>query len=146
MLTGNFFNTIDSKGRAFIPTKLRGGLGDRIWLVKGIEPCLYVFTPDGWETYTAKYISNRTQRDSKARKLRRMFFGNSRETDVDKQGRINLPPDHIEYAGIEREIVFVGCGDMIELWSKERFDEEMAPGNLNPDELMNEAKETSDRE
>ena len=136
MLTGSFFNSVDEKGRAFVPTKLRYSLGERIWLVKGLDVCLYVYTPDAFAAFTEEYVTNRTLEDPNARKFQRFILGGSREIEIDKQGRINIPQDHMDYAGIDKDVVFVGCGDRIELWGAELYAKEMAPGNLDPDEMM----------
>jgi len=141
MFTGSYYNTIDIKGRVFIPTKLRYSLGERIWLVKGIDTCLYIFTQEAWAEFTDEYVKKRSLKDGKARKLQRFVLGGSRELEIDKQGRINLPQDQIEYAGIEKDVVFVGCNDRIELWSDEGYRKEMSAENLNPDELMAGAAE-----
>ncbi|MCL2111127.1 MAG: division/cell wall cluster transcriptional repressor MraZ [Clostridiales bacterium] len=141
MLTGSYFNTVDNKGRVFIPTKLRYGLGERIWLVKGIDACLYVFTQEAWSAFTDEYVTNRTLKDSKARKLQRFILGGSRELEIDRQGRINLPQDHSDYAKIDKDVVFVGCGDRIELWGAEVYEREMNPDTLDPDEMMRGADE-----
>ena len=136
MLIGCYFNTIDSKGRVFIPTKLRYSLGERICLIKGVDGCINIFTQEAWTDYAGKYIINRTYKDEKARQLRRFILGGSRELEIDKQGRINLPQDLIEYAKIEKDVVFVGVGDLIELWGAEAYEKEMGPDNLNPKEIM----------
>ncbi len=144
MFTGSYYNTIDAKGRVFIPTKLRYSLGERIWLVKGIDTCLYLFTGDGWADFKDKYIANRTKKDAKARMLQRFLLGGAHELEIDRQGRINLPQDLVGYAGIEKDVAFVGCDDLIELWNAETYSKVMDPANFNPDELMRDAAETTD--
>jgi MraZ protein len=139
MLEGTYFNTIDAKNRAFIPTKLRYGLSERVYLVKGIDRCLYLFAPESWQSFLDVYINNRTLEDKDARTLKRFFLGSSREIELDSHGRITLTADHIEYAGIEKEIVVVGMGDMAEVWSKENYDKTMAPDTLDVNELMRSA-------
>ena len=139
MLTGCYFNTIDSKGRVLIPNKLRYSLGERVWLVKGIDACLYVFTQKAYTDFTDTYAMNLTLKDAKARTLQRFIFGGSREIEIDGQGRINLPQDHIDYAGITKDAVFVGCGERVELWSAEAYEKAMSPDSVDPDELMREA-------
>jgi MraZ protein len=136
MLTGSYFNTVDDKSRIAIPAKLRYELGERVWLVKGIDTCLYVFTQDGWADFKDEYITNLKMTDTNARRLQRFILGGSREFEIDKQGRINLPQDHKDYAGIEKDVVFLGCGNRIELWPLDAYEKEIDPANLNPDELM----------
>jgi len=139
MLTGSYFNTIDVKGRVIIPTKLRYELGERVWLVKSTDPCLYIFTPKEWDDYTNQYINNRSMTDPKARKLQRFTLGSSYELEIDRQGRINIPQNLIDYAGIEKDVVLIGCSNRIEVWSAEANEEDMSPENLYPDELMRDA-------
>jgi len=143
MLTGSYFNTIDVKGRVIIPTKLRYGLGERIWLVRGIDRCLYIFTQDEWNAYTSRYINNRSMTDARARRLQRFTLGGSHELEIDRQGRINLPQNLIDYAGIEKDVVFVGCTNRIEVWSTEVYERDMSPDTLDPDELMHYAAEAA---
>ena len=143
MLTGSYFNTVDNKGRAFVPTKLRYGLGERVWLVKGIDSCVYVMSQDAWKNFIEEYITDLSLKDSGSRKLQRFIFGNSKEIDIDAQGRINIPPDHLSYAGIEKDITFIGAGDRIELWSKEKYEAENDFEKINPDALMREAGKVS---
>jgi MraZ protein len=147
MFTGNYFNTIDAKGRVFVPTKLRYNLGgDRVWLLKGVDACLYILTQDDWREFAAEYMTKLPLGNAKARTRQRFFLGNSREVDVDKQGRVNLPQDYIEYAAIENEVVFVGCGERIELWGAEAFGKEMDPKAFSPDELIRDAASAVDEE
>ena len=141
MLTGTYFNTLDNKGRVVVPTKLRFSLGERIWAVKGPDGCLNVFTQDGWIEYTSAYITNRTLKDEKARQLQRFVLGGAHELEIDKQGRINLPQSLISFAGIEKDVTFVGVGGYIELWNPDVYKREMGPENLNPKLVMAAAGE-----
>jgi len=45
------------------------------------------------------------------------------EAAVDQQGRITLPDPLAEFAGIGREVVFVGAGEVIEMWEPGRYAE-----------------------
>ncbi|MDR0874679.1 MAG: division/cell wall cluster transcriptional repressor MraZ [Clostridiales Family XIII bacterium] len=136
MLTGSYFNTVDSKGRAFVPTKLRYGLEERVWLAIGLDACIYVMAQDKWNDFLAEYITPLSLKDGAGRKLQRQILGNSREVEIDGHGRINIPPDYLAYAGIEKDIVFVGVGDRIELWDKKAYDVEMDPKTLNLSALI----------
>ena len=142
MFTGTHTNSIDEKGRVVIPVKLRYGLGERVWLSKGPDGCLNIFTQDGWSEYKSAYVTNRTLKDENARKLQRFIFGGAHELDIDqRQGRINLPQDLIDYAGIGKEVVFVGAESYIELWDPAAYEKEMGPDNLNPKRIMADAGE-----
>jgi MraZ protein len=143
MFTGSYFNTIDSKGRVVIPNKLRFELGERIWLTQSVDGCLSIYTQDGWREYTRIYISNLSLIDENARKLARFVLGGARELEIDRLGRINLPQDQIEHAGIEKDVVFVGIGDSIEVWGAEALERKTDPKGLNLIEIMHDAEETA---
>ena len=139
MFTGSYFNSVDDKGRVFLPKKFRYNLGEKVWLVKGIDACLYVFTSDSWPGFVDSYVTNRSLEDENARKFQRFILGGSQELEIDGQGRINLPQDHKEYARIGKEAAIVGCGDRLEVWDKEVYTREMDPKNLDPNGLMRDA-------
>jgi MraZ protein len=138
MLTGSYFNTVDTKNRAFVPTKLRYGLDERVWLAIGFDKCIYVMAQEAWETFLAEYISPLSLRDAKARELQRIILGNSKEIEIDGHGRINIPPDFQAYAGIEKDIVFVGVGDRVELWDKKTYEAELDPKRVDLSALIRE--------
>ena len=146
MLTGCYYNTIDSKGRALIPNKLRYRLGERIWLAKGIDDCLYILTQEAWSDFNDKYMKDLTLIDDSSRMLERFVFGGSREIEIDGQGRINLPQDMIDYAKLIKDAVFVGCGGRVELWSAELYEKVMSPDSVNPNELMRNAARAAKEE
>jgi MraZ protein len=51
-----------------------------------------------------------------SRALRRLIFSGAMEIDLDKQGRLLLPPHLRTYAHIETEVLLVGMETFIELW------------------------------
>ena len=59
--------------------------------------------------------------NANARKLTRFFLAGATVCEVDKQGRILLPANLREYAGIDKEVVSVGVFSRVEIWSKERY-------------------------
>jgi len=83
-------------------------------------------------------------KDLKARQLQRFILAGSRELEVDKSGRINLPQDHIDYAGIIKDVVFAGCGNRVELWSSENFEKEMDLTKFDPNELVSSSIEAAE--
>ena len=136
VLSGNYVGVIDDKSRVTIPAKLRMEIGERVVLTRGVDKCISIFTPEAFEDYKADYIENNRKSRKSARRLIRFLVGFSHTLVIDKQGRVILPQDLIDYAGIEKEIVCVGCIDTIELWSKHGWDAEMSPESFDPDELM----------
>lgn len=109
---------MDLKGRVTVPSKFREDLGDRFFVCRAIENCLYVFSPSQMEEFE-KRISEfpMVQQD----KLRRYFFSGAGEVEPDKQGRILIPQKLREHAGITKEVTVIGVGDKAEIWATENW-------------------------
>lgn len=120
MFLGRYAYAVDAKGRLAIPARFRADLGNEGVLTRGIDPCLALYPMDAWlplsERVNALPIS-----DPHARRFRRLVFGEAANLELDRQGRILLPPPLRDYAGIDREAVLVGVHSWIEIWSPERW-------------------------
>ncbi|MCF0185837.1 MAG: division/cell wall cluster transcriptional repressor MraZ [Bacteroidaceae bacterium] len=120
MFMGEYSHNIDAKNRLIMPAKFREQLGDRFIATKGLDGCLFVYSLSEWETIEAKFREiPLTTKD--ARKFLRFFFAGAAECEVDKQGRVLIPPSLKEYAGLEKEVMSVGVLNRVEIWSKERW-------------------------
>ncbi|MCF0129919.1 MAG: division/cell wall cluster transcriptional repressor MraZ [Pseudobutyrivibrio sp.] len=120
MFMGEYSHNIDAKNRLIMPAKFREQLGDKFIATKGLDGCLFVYSLSEWETIEAKFREiPLTTKD--ARKFLRFFFAGAAECEVDKQGRVLIPPSLKEYAGLEKEVMSVGVLNRVEIWSKERW-------------------------
>lgn len=122
MFMGEFQHSVDAKGRLIMPAKLREGLGDRFIATKGLENCLFVFAPKEWEAFGEK-LRQLPLASQAARAFTRLFFSGATECEVDPQGRILLPANLREYAGIEKDVMIVGVSSRVEIWSKPKWEE-----------------------
>ena len=117
MLIGEYGYSIDIKGRLNFPAKLREDLGDRFMIAKGLgDHCLAVYS---MEEKTAKI---KTYPTANAKELQRFLFPSAFEAEPDKQGRIVIPQNLREYAGLEKDVMVVGTGDRCEIWSKDEWE------------------------
>ena len=121
-MLGQYDHTIDVKGRIIIPAKFREQMGDDFVITKGLDHQLFVYAPDEWNLFEAKLralpISN-----PQARKLSRFFLVGASDVTVDKQGRITLPMQLREFAGITRDVLLAGVGNHLEIWNPDRYNE-----------------------
>jgi MraZ protein len=121
-MLGQYDHTIDAKGRIIIPAKFREQMGDDFVITKGLDHQLFVYAPDEWNLFEAKLralpISN-----PQARKLSRFFLVGASDVTVDKQGRITLPMQLREFAGITRDVLLAGVGNHLEIWNPDRYNE-----------------------
>ena len=120
MLMGEFQHNLDAKGRLFMPVKLREALGTKFVLTKGLDGCLFVYDLEQWRLLEAKLNSLPMTRKG-ARDFNRFFFGGAAEGECDIQGRVLLPVNLREFAGLDKNAVIVGVGNRAEIWDAERW-------------------------
>ena len=120
MFMGRYNHTIDPKGRLSIPSKYREILGDEFVVSKGMDGCLFVYADEDWKAFEAKLASLPLVNED-ARQFARFFLSGAQYVTVDKQGRILVPQDLREFAGLEKDVVLAGTGGRIEIWSLEQW-------------------------
>jgi MraZ protein len=121
MFSGEYTHTVDAKGRLTIPVKFREALAEGLYLIRGLDGCLFAYPPDAWQQI-ADQVADHPLTENGARSFSRMFFS-STECRLDRQGRILIPAQLREYAAIENEAVIIGMNSRLEIWSKERWQE-----------------------
>ena len=121
MFMGEYNHSIDAKGRLIVPSKFREQLGSEFVVTKGLDGCLFVYSHEEWQRIEES-LREKPLTSKDARKFLRFFFAGAATCEVDKQG-INLPANLREYAGIDKEVVSVGVFSRVEIWSKERYQE-----------------------
>lgn len=128
MFMGQYQHSLDDKARVTVPSKYREQLGESFVLTKGLDGCLFIYTQEEWQNFEQK-LKNLPLTNTNARKFARFFLSGAIECTTDKQGRILIPTSLRGYALIEKEIVFIGMSNRIEVWSLEKWqtynDEEM---------------------
>ena len=122
MFMGRYNHTIDPKGRLSIPSKYREILGDEFVVSKGMDGCLFVYANDAWKAFEEK-LASLPLINREARQFARFFLSGAQYVTVDKQGRILMPQDLREFAGLEKDVVLAGAGGRIEIWSLEKWNE-----------------------
>ena len=125
--SGQFHHAIDEKGRIIFPSKFREIFAQEhdshMVITKG-DRCLRVFPFNEWLILEEK-ISHQSILRKEVRSFQRFFMSGAVDCNLDAQGRVLIPPALREYANLEKDIVLAGMIKDIEIWSKERFDEEM---------------------
>lgn len=116
MFLGEFAHSLDEKSRLALPAKFRTRLAEGLVMTTGTEKCLLVYPMDEFRLLFEK-VSALPMMGHDAAMLRRMIFTNAHDTTPDKQNRVVVPQALREYASIADEVVVVGVGKFIELWS-----------------------------
>lgn len=129
-MTGEYEHSLDSKGRLFIPARLRAELGDAFYVTVSMEQCLTVYSLESWAELTEKcnampYV--------KQRKMRPLFALAAR-CEMDSQGRVLLPQNLRQFAHLTKDVAIVGCNNHAEMWDLDTWKEinavEMTPENI----------------
>jgi len=118
---GEFQHNIDDKGRVIIPSKFREELGNTFVITRGLDKSLFVYPQEEWKQVEQK-LKSLPFTKTDARKFTRFFFSGAVECEIDKQGRVILPSTLREYAVLEKECVFIGVSNRVEIWSKQLWE------------------------
>ena len=123
---GTYEHTLDSKARVAVPKRFREGLlgerenyvGEELIVTYGLSSQLFVFSLDGFDEFSRRYSALPGE---DAGLLDRFFGANARECALDAQGRIVIPPLQKAFAGLEKDVVWVGQRGHVEIWSALRW-------------------------
>ncbi len=122
---GHFDQTLDAKNRLNVPAKLRPAFSDGLVLMKSHDsPCIAIFTPEGFESFSDKFLPRLNPMSREYQKLTRFLAGSSFDMELDSGGRVTLNGVLLAHAGIEKDVVLIGAHDRLELWARERWDEQ----------------------
>ncbi|MCM8818510.1 MAG: division/cell wall cluster transcriptional repressor MraZ [Candidatus Omnitrophica bacterium] len=124
---GEYRSKIDKQGRIVIPSRLREQIkkdnsSNNIYITKGIEKCLFIFTETTFEEQGEK-INDLSFTKGNPRVFTRFFYSGSFKEKIDNQGRILIPVQLIEYAEIKENVVIIGAGKRIEIWDEIKWNE-----------------------
>ena len=118
--------TLDAKGRLAIPTRYRERITARCdgQLVATVDKdyCLLIYPFPDWEDIEQKLVKLPSL-NKQARRLQRLMVGYATEIDIDGHGRILLPRELREFAGLGRQAILLGQGNKFELWDEESWNE-----------------------
>lgn len=121
MLNGAYDYTLDDKGRVSLPAKHRAELGDDLMLLAGLDGQLNVYPFSVWEQQARK-VSNMNQAYKKARLMKRIQYS-AIPCQVDRQGRILIPPSLRSRTHLDTDVVILGMDDHLEIWDRELWEE-----------------------
>ena len=124
MFIGRYQHTIDPKGRVSIPARYRNALAqyDGNLVVVPQDQCLNVYPFAVWERVVGA-LNEQSQFDERLRRVGRLWISRAREAELDGAGRILLPPDSRQQAGLAKDVTLVGLGrEFFEIWDRKRFE------------------------
>ena len=121
---GEFEATLDSKGRFLLPAgfkrQIPEGESTRFVINRGFEKCLSLYPMQSWQPLYDR-ISTLNDFDPKVREFRRYFLNGAIIVEPDAAGRLLIPQNLKEYAGLEKDIVLAAAVNKLEIWDKEKY-------------------------
>lgn len=128
MFLGGSAINLDAKGRLAFPTRYRDELTERcdgrVVLTVARDRCLTLYPRPDWDELERKLVRLPNQ-DPRALNLQRMIMGYASELEIDKTGRILIPPRLRTFADLEKRVVLNGLGNKFEIWNEEAWDKKL---------------------
>ncbi|MFN8109766.1 MAG: cell division/cell wall cluster transcriptional repressor MraZ [Thermoleophilia bacterium] len=126
LLSGTHDCNLDNRFRLAIPARLREPFGEGAVVGWWIDECLVVVPSGEWTGLIERTFGSMSVLDDESRELSRFLLAGAYEQDIDKQGRVLLPPDLREHGGIGQRVKVVGAGEYLEVWDPDRLDQRFA--------------------
>ncbi len=129
-MTGEYQHTLDAKGRLFIPSRLREDLGGVFFITVSMDRCLSAYSTESWKEFSEKVNAMPYVKQRKMRPI----FAYAAKCELDSQGRVLLPQNLRDFAGLTKNVTVVGCNNHAELWDSSAWaaigSEETTPENI----------------
>ena len=139
MFMGEYKHSIDKKGRIILPAKFRADLAEKyiekFVITQGYDTCLSVFPLNEWSVYETE-LKKLSLNNADTRYFLRLLYANATETILDKQGRMFIPSELRAKVAIVKDVSIIGSRNIIEIWSKEKWDEYLLKGKDKPFESI----------
>ncbi len=123
---GRYSYSVDEKCRVALPAKLRINLAKstkgNFVVTRGFERCLYVYPQDEWNKLEQS-LRGLSFLDAQHRFYVRTLSERANDLKIDRQSRITIPPELMEFAGIKNEVLILGVLDRIEIWNPAVYEE-----------------------
>lgn len=116
-MTGIYDHTLDAKGRLSIPVRLREELGDVFYVTLSMDKCLSAYSAESWQVFCDKIKAMPYVQQRKMRPL----FAYAAKCELDAQGRILIPQNLRDFAGLKKDVTVVGNCNHAELWDTETW-------------------------
>jgi MraZ protein len=127
VFVGEFIHSVDGKGRVAVPNAFRRKFtpdtDGKLVLARGPDRCIEAHTLSEWVRHVSETMGSMSLYKPQARRLRRSRLSQAREVELDGQGRILIPRNLKDLAGIVGEAVVIGVGPFFEMWEPGRYRE-----------------------
>lgn len=124
-LSGNHSQVVDQKHRVVIPAQYRAILGDHVKVGVYPQDNFFVLTVWSPSVYAERMesLEKRAENDPALDTVITLLDATTQELDLDDQGRITLTAELKGRAGIERDVVVIGRGNHLQIWTQGRWED-----------------------
>lgn len=120
MFIGEYNHNLDEKGRLAIPAKFRAILKKGAVVTKGLDNCLFLYSPEQFEKIAAKFAALPISQ-AKARAFARHTLAGAMDLEFDNQGRVTLPEYLRKFSGLKKNVIVAGLYNHLEIWDEEAW-------------------------
>jgi MraZ protein len=124
---GTYEHSLDDKGRLILPARIRARLSGAVYLTQHLDSCVALWTLEQFEKEVSTRLAS-AENGPLERNEMRDWSASVHEVELDRQGRMAIPPQLRNYAGLEQEVLVIGAINRVELWSPERWRHKSGPG------------------
>ena len=144
MLIGEYKSKLGEKKRVSLPKKFRDELGQNLILTRGYENALIIVNEELWKKVATEVMDgsfiNKDIRDTS-----RYLVGGAKEINLDEQGRFVIPESLLEHASIQKDVVFIGLINWVEIWDKDMWQERLEYLKEHGEEIAQEINKMKNR-
>jgi len=123
--TGSAESTLDDKGRVSIPVRFREQYQGGLVITRGMERCIWVMTVPVWERYEQdlrRRSKEENLNDEEWDVLEYKIIGHAQEVELDKAGRIAIPPTHRKHANLTKDCMVINGKNRLSIWDSQTFE------------------------
>jgi MraZ protein len=139
MFNSRYDCKVDAKGRLALPAKIKAAIpdsnGSELIMRQGDDGCLALYTQIEFKKLFNQ-INSLSDRDPVQRRIKRSFFEGMTEVELDNAGRFLIPKSFMVWAGIDKDAVVLGVGAFVEIWSPERYQQNIVADQTELSQLL----------
>ncbi len=121
---GEYEVTLDAKGRFLLPAGFKKQMPEdwnsQFVISRGLDSCLALYHAKHWEPIFTQ-ISQLNDFDAKVRQFQRYFLNGATTIELDSAGRLLIPAQLKEFAGLDKDVVLFAKGNKIEVWDSTKY-------------------------
>jgi len=139
--TGAAESTLDDKGRVSIPVRFRECFQGELVITWGSERCAWIMTSAVWERFERSIRNSQVLNPKQRRDLEKKHLEEANEVELDKAGRIAIPPRIRKYANLTKDCLVIRSEDRLYIWDVATRDADIAkndPETLEAFNLIND--------